>query len=47
MPPFPVNLALAGPICAGWLVVGVLVVIFLRLRRPQALAMSDKVFIEE
>lgn len=44
-PPFPLNLA--GPICAGWLVVGILVLIFLRLRRPQALAMSDKVFIEE
>ncbi len=44
-PPFPHNLA--GPICAGWLVVGILVAVFLRLRRPQALAMSDKVFIEE
>lgn len=44
-PPFPLNLA--GPICAGWLIVGILVVVFLRLRRPQALAMSDKVFIEE
>lgn len=44
-PSFPLNLA--APICAGWLVVGILVVVFLRLRRPQSLAMSDKVFIEE
>lgn len=44
-PAFPLNLA--GPICAGWLVLGILVVVFLKLRAPQALAASDKVFIEE
>jgi amino acid transporter len=44
-PSFPLNLA--GPICAGWLVLGILVVVFLKLRTPQALAESDKVFVQE
>lgn len=44
-PSAPLNLA--GPICAAWFVLGLIVVIFLNLRLPQALARSDKVYIEE
>jgi len=43
MPP----LNLAGPICAAWFVLGLIVVVFLNLRRPTALARSDKVYLEE
>ena len=44
-PLFPLNLA--APICAGWLVLGIIIVVFLKLRAPQALAQSDKVFVEQ
>ncbi|HLV98399.1 MAG TPA: APC family permease [Ktedonobacterales bacterium] len=44
-PLFPLNLA--APICAGWLVLGILFIVFLKLRAPQALAQSDKIFVEE
>jgi amino acid transporter len=44
-PPAPLNLA--GPLCAAWFVLGIVIVAFLSLRRPAALASSDKVFIEE
>ncbi|HEU5368478.1 MAG TPA: APC family permease [Ktedonobacterales bacterium] len=44
-PLFPLNLA--GPICAGWLVLGIIIVVLLKTRAPQALAQSDKVFVEE
>jgi hypothetical protein len=44
-PPFPLNLA--GPICAAWFVLGLIVLVFLNLRLPQALARSNKVYIEE
>jgi amino acid transporter len=43
--PPPLNLAL--PITAAWLVLGIVVVIFLSLRAPEALARSSKVYIEE
>jgi amino acid transporter len=44
-PQFPYNLA--APICIGWLVLGVIIVVFLRLRAPQALAQGDKIFVDE
>lgn len=44
-PPAPLNLA--GPICAAWFVLGIIVVIALSLRAPQALAQSNKVYLEE
>jgi amino acid transporter len=44
-PSAPLNLA--GPICAAWFVLGLVVVIFLSLGRPQALARSNKLYIEE
>lgn len=43
--PAPLNLAL--PISLAWLVLGVVIVIFLSLRAPEALARSSKVYIEE
>ena len=44
-PMYPLNLA--GPICAAWFVLGLIVVTFLSLRAPQALASSNKVYLEE
>jgi amino acid transporter len=44
-PPAPLNLA--GPLCAAWFVLGIVIVVFLSLQRPGALADSDKVFIKE
>jgi amino acid transporter len=44
-PQFPLNLA--APICAAWLVLGIIFVVILKLRAPQALAQSDKIFVEE
>src|SRR5713226_329626 len=41
----PLNLA--GPICAAWFVLGLIVVTFLSLRTPAALAQSSKVYLEE
>jgi amino acid transporter len=38
---------LAGPICAAWFVLGLIVVVFLNWSRPAALARSDKVYLEE
>ncbi len=38
---------LAGPICAAWLVLGVIIVIILNIRAPAALARSGKVYLEE
>jgi amino acid transporter len=43
--PAPLNLAL--PISIAWLVLGVVIVILLSLRAPEALARSSKVYIEE
>ncbi len=43
--PPPLNLAL--PISIAWLVLGIVIVIFLSLRAPEALARSSKVYIEE
>src|SRR5450759_815928 len=44
-PPPPYNLA--GPICVAWFVLGLIVVIFLNLRAPAALAQSGKVYLDE
>lgn len=44
-PPAPLNLA--GPICAAWFVLGLVVVIVLSVSRPQALARSSKLYLEE
>jgi len=35
------------PISAAWLVLGIVIVIFLSLRAPEALARSSKVYLEE
>ncbi len=45
LPAPPLNLA--GPICAAWFVLGLIVVIVLSQRAPQALAQSSKVYFEE
>jgi amino acid transporter len=44
-PAAPLNLA--GPICAAWFVLGLIVVAFLSVRLPDALASSNKVYLEE
>src|SRR6266699_3219487 len=44
-PPAPLNLA--GPICAAWFVLGLIVVALLSTRSPAALASSDKIYVEE
>ena len=44
-PPSPYNLA--GPICAAWFVLGLIVVIVLNMRAPAALAQSGKVYLDE
>jgi hypothetical protein len=44
-PAAPLNLA--GPICAAWFLIGVVVVVILSLRSPEALASSNKIYIEE
>jgi len=44
-PPPPLNLA--GPICAAWFVIGLVVVTVLSLRSPEALASSSKLYLEE
>lgn len=44
-PPFPLNQA--GPICAAWLVLGIIIVVVMSLRARDTLANSSKVFIEE
>lgn len=38
---------LAGPICAAWLVLGVIIVIVLNMRAPAALASSGKVYLDD
>ena len=43
-PPFPLNLA--GPICAAWLIVGLIVVTYLGLRKRTELEAGDKLFID-
>jgi amino acid transporter len=43
--PPPLNLAL--PISAAWFVLGLIIVVFLSLRAPEALARSSKVYLEE
>jgi len=45
--PVPPPLNLAVPISAAWLVLGIVIVIFLSLRAPEALARSSKVYLEE
>src|SRR6266446_6165836 len=44
-PSFPFNLA--GPICAAWFVLGLIVVTFLSLGAPKSLEASNKVYLEE
>lgn len=44
-PAYP--LSLAGPICAAWFVLGIILVVFLSVRAPEALARSNKVYLEE
>ncbi len=43
-PPPPGNLA--GPIAAGWLVVGIIWLVFLRVRRPAALEAGERIYEE-
>jgi amino acid transporter len=38
---------LAGPLCAAWFVLGLIIVIFLNLRAPQALARGNKIYLDE
>ena len=38
---------LAGPICAGWFVLGLIIVIILNMRAPAALAQSGRVYLDE
>jgi len=42
-PPPPLNLA--GPLCAVWFILGLVVVIYLNRRAPQTLAESNKIFL--
>src|SRR6266487_4109803 len=44
-PPAPLNLA--GPFCAAWFVLGLVVVAVLSLRSPEALASSAKIYVED
>ena len=44
-PPAPLNLA--GPICAAWFVIGLIIVTVLSLRSPKNLASSAKFYVEE
>ena len=44
-PSFP--LSLAGPICAGWFVLGLIIVTFLSISAPSSLEASNKVYLEE
>ena len=44
-PSFP--LSLAGPICAGWFVLGLIIVTFLSIGAPSSLEASNKVYLEE
>src|SRR5579859_2367686 len=41
----PLNLA--GPICAAWFVLGLIIVVLLSQRAPEALAKSNKIYLEE
>jgi amino acid transporter len=44
-PSFPFNLA--GPICAGWFVLGLIIVTFLSISAPSSLEASNRVYLEE
>jgi amino acid transporter len=44
-PQFPLNLA--GPICAAWFVLGLIIVTFLSIGAPRSLEASNKVYLEE
>ncbi len=44
-PQFPLNLA--GPICAAWFVLGLVIVTFLSIGAPRSLEASNKVYLEE
>jgi uncharacterized membrane protein YhhN len=44
-PPAPLNIA--APLCAAWLVIGIVVVLALSTRAPEALAQSSSVFVDE
>jgi len=44
-PAFPYNLA--GPICAAWLVLGIVVVVYLSVRHPAALANGARIFVDD
>ncbi|HYT35228.1 MAG TPA: hypothetical protein VEL69_09345, partial [Ktedonobacteraceae bacterium] len=39
--------SLAGPICAAWFVLGLVIVIILNVRAPAALARSGKIYLED
>jgi amino acid transporter len=42
-PPAPLNLA--GPVCAVWFIIGLIVVIYLNRRAPKTLAESNRIFL--
>ena len=44
-PAAPLNLA--GPIVAAWFIIGLVIVVILSLRSPEALASSHKIYIED
>jgi amino acid transporter len=44
-PQAPYNLA--GPLCAAWFVLGLIIVIFLSLRAPEALERGNKIYLDE
>jgi hypothetical protein len=44
-PAYPYNLA--GPIVAAWFVIGLVAVAVLSMRSPEALATSNKIYVEE
>ncbi len=47
IPAPPPPLSLAGPICAAWFVLGLIVVAVLSLRSPEALARGTRLYLEE
>jgi amino acid transporter len=44
-PPTPLNLA--GPFCAAWFVLGLIIVVILSLRSPENLARGTKIYLED
>jgi amino acid transporter len=45
LPAAPYNLA--GPLCAAWFVLGLIIVVLLTLRVPQAMTRSSEIYLEE